>query len=412
MYSRWMLLRFKIKQFIRILPVILLETILFVLILAGVGIYATRAIYGEKAIKEIKVGIVAEGDDRMADMLIRFVGGMDSFKDAVSLEVMSRGEAESLLKEGEIYGAVIVPEGIVDSILSGENVPAKILTGSAYSRIETEVFAQLSHAGASLLTTAQAGIYAADDFCAENERPDLIGQTEDALNAAYLKYALARSTLFKEKEVTAVKGVNLTDYYTISLLFAFLSFAGLAFGRYMQVEMEEREKLFKSRGIGTVQQYLIETAAFSAVFALLGAILSFPFYLFVIHNSKSSFAVGPVWIMILPIWFLMGVFLRGLFQILGNHAGSMGVCFVVLMAFMFASGVFIPSAFLPAFVEKAGTYLPYKAWMEGMAMILQGKYDRKTMSALYTIGLSSLAAGILAAVCRDRLALQGKGRYR
>ena len=190
MYCRWMLFRLKLKEFMRILPLILLETILFAAILAGAGIYATRAIYGDKVIKEIKVGIVAEGEDRMADMLVRFVGGMDSFKDRVSLEIMSKEAAEDALKTGEIYGAIIVPEGIVDSILSGENIPAKILTGSAYSKIETEVFTQLSRAGASLLTTAQAGIYAADTLCGENGRADLIGQTEDALNEAYLKYAL------------------------------------------------------------------------------------------------------------------------------------------------------------------------------------------------------------------------------
>lgn len=412
MYCRWMLFKIKIKKFIEILPVILLETILFVLILAGVGIYATKAIYGSKAIKEIKVGIVAQGEDRMADMLVKFVGGMDSFKDTVSLEVMSGREAEAGLKEGEIYAAVIVPEGIVDSILSGENIPARILTGSAYGRIETEVFAQLSRAGASLLTTAQAGIYAADALCMENGRADLIGQTEADLNEAYLKYALARSTLFKEKEVNAVKGVNLTDYYTISLLFAFLSFAGLSFGRYMQVEIGEREKLLKSRGIGTVQQYLIETAAFSTVFALLGTMLSLPVCFAVIHNGKSSFTADPAWIMAPLIWFLTGMFLRGLFQILGNQTGSIGVGFIVLMALMLASGVFIPPAFLPAYVEKAGAYLPYKAWMEGMTMTLQGNCDTKAMASLLTTGLLSLAAGILAALGRERFALQRKGGYK
>ncbi len=412
MYCRWMLFRLKLKEFMRILPLILLETILFAATLAGAGIYATRAIYGDKVIKEIKVGIVAEGEDRMADMLVRFVGGMDSFKDRVSLEIMSKEAAEDALKTGEIYGAIIVPEGIVDSILSGENIPAKILTGSAYSKIETEVFTQLSRAGASLLTTAQAGIYAADTLCGENGRADLIGQTEDALNEVYLKYALARSTLFREKEVTAVKGVNLTDYYVISLLFAFLSFVGLAFGRYMQVEMGEREKMFKCKGIGAVQQYLIDTAAFSIVFALLGSLFSLPVYLFVMHSSKSSFAPGPAWMMILPLWLFVGVFIRGLFQILGNQVGSMGVGFTVLMVFMFASGVFIPSVFLPVWIEKAGAYLPYKVWMEGMATALQGRYDIKTTAMILAVGVFSLAAGILAAMGRAYLAARGKGRHK
>lgn len=403
MYCRWIFFRLKIKKFIRILPIILLETILFALILLGIGAYATKAVYGEKAVKEIGVGIVAEGEDQMADMLVRLVGAMDSIKDTVSLEMLSMEEAQARLKEGEIYAAVVLPEGLVDGIISGENIPAKILTGSAYSKIETEVFTQLSRAGASLLTTAQAGIYAADTFCVENGRADLIAQTENDLNEAYLKYALERSALFKEKEVKAVKGVNLTDYYAVSLLFAFLSFAGLSFGRYMQVEMGEKEKLMKSRGIGSMQQYLIETAAFSLVFAVLGTLLCLPVYLLIINNSKSSFTPSPVWIAMMVIWFLVGMFLRALFQILGNNTGSIGVGFIVLMMLMFSSGIFIPSAFLPIFIEKLGDYIPYKTWMEGMVMILQGKFVTGMAAKLFMTGFFSVAIGVLAAVCRENL---------
>lgn len=403
MYCRWTFFRLKIKNFIKLLPVILLETILFVLILLCVGAYATKAVYGEKAVREIRVGIVAEDEDRMAGMLVRLVGAMDSIKDTVSLEMMSMEEAEDGLKEGEIYAAVILPEGLVDSIISGENIPAKILTGSAYGKIETQVFTQLSRAGASLLTTAQAGIYAADTFCVENGRADLITQTENDLNEAYLKYALERSALFREKEVNAIKGVNLTDYYTVSLLLAFLSFVGLSFGRYMQVDMGEKEKLVKSRGIGSMQQYLIEAAAFSSVFACLGTLFSLPVYLLVISNSKSSFTLSPVWIAMMVIWFVVGMFLRAMFQILGNHTGSIGVCFILLMMLMFSSGVFIPPAFLPVFIEKAGNYVPYKTWMEGMVMILQGKLGAEMAVKLFLIGLLSAAIGALAAVCRENL---------
>lgn len=403
MYCRWTFFRLKIKKIIRILPVILLETILFVLILLGVGAYATKAVYGEKAVREISVGIVAEDEDRMAGMLVRLVGAMDSIKDTASLEMMSMEEAEDGLKEGEIYAAVVLPEGLVDSIISGENIPAKILTGSAYSKIETQVFTQLSRAGASLLTTAQAGIYAADTFCVENGRADLITQTENDLNEAYLKYALERSALFREKEVNAIKGVNLTDYYAVSLLFAFLSFVGLSFGRYMQVDMGEKEKLVKSRGIGSIQQYLIETAAFSSVFACLGTLFSLPVYLLVISNSKSSFALSPVWIVMMVIWFVVGMCLRTMFQVLGNHTGSIGVCFILLMMLMFSSGVFIPPAFLPVSIEKAGNYVPYKTWMEGMIMILQGKFGAEMAVKLFLIGLLSAAIGALAAVFRENL---------
>lgn len=90
----------------------------------------------------------------------------------------------------------------------------------------------------------------------------------------------------------------------------------------------------------------------------------------------------------------------------------MGVGFTVLMVFMFASGVFIPSAFLPVWIEKAGAYLPYKVWMEGMVTALQGRYDIKTTAMILAVGVFSLAAGILAAMGRAYLAARGKGRHK
>lgn len=400
MRSRWILFQLEMKKFIKILPAILLETLLSALVLLGVGAYATKAVYGEKLINEIKVGIVAQGDDKTAAMLIRFVGAMDSMKDTAVFELLPDKEAEEKLQKGDIYAAVILPDGIIDSIISGKNIPAKILTGNAYSKVETDVFTQLSQAGASLLTTAQAGIYAADTFCIENGRADMVKQTENYLNGAYLKYALERSSLFREKEVTAIKGVNLVEYYTISLLFAFLSFAGLSFGRYVQVDMGEREKMIRSHGISELQQYLIETAAFACIFAFLGTLISVPLYLFVMNYGKSTFVFAPTWIFIMVIWFLAGIFLRGLFQIVGNQVGNIGVCFVILMALMLAAGVFIPQAFLP--IGEIGNYTFYKDWMEAMAAALQGRFDVPLAGRLVLALLFFSVSGVLAAVCREK----------
>ena len=49
MYCRWIFFWLNMKKFIRLLPAIVLETILFGLLLLGVGTYASKAVYGEKA---------------------------------------------------------------------------------------------------------------------------------------------------------------------------------------------------------------------------------------------------------------------------------------------------------------------------------------------------------------------------
>lgn len=401
MYCRWIFFLLNIKKFIKILPTILLETLLFGLILLGVGAYATKAIYGEKVINEIQVGVAAEGKDRAADMLVRFVGSMDSIKDTISFSLLSSDkEAREKLETGEIYAAILVPEGIIDSVLSGENIPATILLDNSYSEMETAVFEEFTRAGARLLTAAQAGIYAADAFLAEKGQEEQVKLTEDYLNAAYLSYALDRSSLLEETEVEAVKGLGLMDYYTIALLLAFLSFAGLSFGRYMQVESGEREKLLGSRGIGSGQRYCMEAAAFSVVFAMLGMAACVLVGMPVVSKGSSSFRPGVEWLFLAAVWFGVGAFIRMLFQLVGNHAGGIGIGFVVLMALMTAAGIFIPSAFLPEWVERLGGYVPYRMWMESMGAILQGKVEGKTAVSLLFMTLIFLLVGTGAAVLR------------
>ncbi len=392
------------KKFIKLLPAIVLETLLFGLVLLAVGAYASKAVYGEKAIGEIRVGIVSEGEDKMTGMLLKFVESMDSVKDTVSFVRLTNEEARQGIREEEIYAAVIIPEGMADSILSGENTPVKILLGSAYSRVETDIFVQFTKAGAKLLTTAQAGIYAADALCLERGWEEGIPWTENYLNEAYLKYALERTSLFKEKEIRAVSGVGIGDYYGISLLLAFLSFAGLAFGRYMQTQAGERERLFWRRGLGRGQQYLLETAAFGSVFALLGMMVSVPVYMLLIKLGNSSFEVSWTWIWMAAVWFSAGILIRALIQIFGNHAAGIGISFAVLMAMMTAAGIFIPPAFLPMWVEKIGNYIPYQTWAEGMAAALQGNFDGAQAGRilLITVIFLALGAALFCARMEDR----------
>ena len=166
----------------------------------------------------------------------------------------------------------------------------------------------------------------------------------------------------------------------------------------MQTKSGEREKLFESRGMGAGGRYFMEAAAFSTVFALLGTVVCVPVVMLVIRNSSSFFKPGMAWLLLPVFWFVVGTFLRMLLQLTGSHAGGIGISFVVLMGFMASAGVFIPSAFLPVWMEKAGRYVPYKIWMESMPAILQGEAPGKTIAAFIPMALLFLAAGAGAAV--------------
>ena len=102
--GRWILFRLEIKKFIRMLPVILAETILFGLLLLVFGLWASKGLYGNKAVSQIRIGIVSDTDDRITDRIVRFVSSMDSVSDAVSFVRLSEEEARKKISLGEKIG--------------------------------------------------------------------------------------------------------------------------------------------------------------------------------------------------------------------------------------------------------------------------------------------------------------------
>ena len=223
------------------------------------------------------------------------------------------------------------------------------------------------------------------------------------MNQTYLKYALGRSSLLKEREVDALAGSSLADYYGISLFLAFLTFTGISFGRIMGVVPTEREYILQTRGVGAAKQYLIETAAFSGVFSMLGSLLGIPMALWLSGKSGSAYCFSFWWLLLAAVCVSAGVFLRMLFQVIGNSAAGMVAVFVLLLVCMTISGIFIPSAFLPIWAEQVGKYLPYQIWMEELILILKGRPKGNLVLQIVVMVAVFLGIGTAAAVCRQRL---------
>lgn len=366
---------FEWKQYIKMIPLVLMQSILFGIIILSLGVYAAQAVYGETVIGQIRVGIVSEEENRLSEMLTGFVQSMESVKDNCSFQLMTREEAESSLEQGEIYAAIMVPKGMLEGILNGNNIPAQVLINHSFSQMEAEVFMELTEAGSRLLGTAQAGIYASDDLLRKAGRQDLIQETEEELNAAYLKYAMNRNAIFKITQVNAVKNGNIVEYYCAALLFAFLSFTGLSMGKLATVQPQSIHRILNAKKLGMAWQYVIEAGAYSAAFAVLGTGASILTGIVCLNRESSTFSLSGSWGLLFFIWFGTGVFIRMLIQITGKTPGGLGISFIILITLMLGSGIFIPQAFLPEWFAKAGNIMPYKIWLEGLLSALQGKYE-------------------------------------
>ncbi len=356
--------KLEVKKYVGAVPGIFLESLLFGLLILIFGAFASKYMYGTQSIGKIRVGVVSMEDEKLSGMLTDFAATMDSMRESCSFEIMDEDTAYRRLKEGSIYAAVIIPEGMVDGIMNGQNIPATVLFGTAAGRIETEVFREFADAGGRLLGTAQAGIYAADELCIDTGNKEWIRETEDYLNKTYLQYALGRDTVFHLNEVQATGDYSLVQYYSAALLLSFLSFAGLMLLRLSRNRQTVFSRTVGARGFGVMGQTFADILAFVAVFTLSGMI--FCVFCLQLTAQKTGFSVLSVTALsgLFAVLFCMGLFLRLLVLITGNRTAGLGVSFVILLGMMIASGLFLPSSFLPKAVEKAGNYFPYRLWLE------------------------------------------------
>lgn len=380
------------KKYGKILPMILAESFLFALLIVLLGTMAVKILGEGSGFTQIKVGVVSEEEESLTGLLVSFVEGMDSLEDNCSFELMEEQDAYEALEAGELYAAVFLPEGILDSILNGTNLPARVVLSRACSELETAVFEEVAGAGGRMLSIAQAGIYAADELCLETGQPEQIVAAEAYLNDAYLNYALNRTSIFEQEEIAATGKVGAVTYYAASLLLVFLTFAAVVMGRYVKVRPDAHTMLIAVSGMNKECQYLCDVLAFTAIVTAVGGVIGCPLLYVCAGRENMMKEVVPLCGIYIWILFSMALFVRLLLQICGNDNGGMGTVFAFTFVIMFVCGLFVPTAFLPVSLERLGQWLPYKYWL---TMILNAFGDDMKPIELFAMLLGNIATFFL-----------------
>ena len=131
---------------------------------------------------------------------------------------MEPDEARAALEAGEVTAVLLLPEGFLDSVLSGENLPVTLLTSRARP-LESWLVQWLGQSVSRMLAAAQAGIYTV------SERYHAAGVTEPGeeemllqVNLAYLGWVSGREELYDSVTVSATGTLSVTHHYALSAL--------------------------------------------------------------------------------------------------------------------------------------------------------------------------------------------------
>lgn len=177
--------------------------------LALLGIICAAAIYGLSFVNQKNdtaaashfnvVFVMPKNAGLHYSLALGMVSNMESLSSMVTIkQTTSEDEAKAMLDSGEVKAAVIIPEGMIHTIMSGTNdLPARIIYPGEPS-IETVIFRQIVDSLSQMVATSQTGVYALyeiyNDFDATEKQQD---KANTQLNDLYINSVLERNALFQ-----------------------------------------------------------------------------------------------------------------------------------------------------------------------------------------------------------------------
>ena len=354
--------------------------------LALLGIICAAAIYGLSFVNQKNdtaaashfnvVFVMPKNAGLHYSLALGMVSNMESLSSMVTIkQTTSEDEAKAMLDSGEVKAAVIIPEGMIHTIMSGTNdLPARIIYPGEPS-IETVIFRQIVDSLSQMVASSQTGVYALyeiyNDFDATEKQQD---KANTQLNDLYINAVLKRDALFQivgsdskennllDEEVSS-DTTPATDFVLVGYLCSGLALLFLLSGINLCFFFvaPNRAVLPALSRLGLSDSFCLLADFFAAVICQW---LIFSIGCLLIGTIGSTAHIVPVFLIGRAIvsCFVCAFFSCALelfiCRICHGKQACMITTFAVSLLVMYASGCLIPSAFLPDMLRRISAALP------------------------------------------------------
>lgn len=322
---------------------------------------------GAAAGTRYRIGMVGDLSASYLGFGIAALQEMDDSRFMVELVPMSEQEAEEAFQRGELYAVMRVPEGLMESIVYGEN--DRLITYTAaqgQQGLGTMVMGEITDIASTLVTCSQSAIYGMQRILADQGRGEEIGWETDKLNLALIQMALSRSG-FGEVEILGYgDGLSLELYYFCGGILLFLLLSGLLNSAFFVQDNRAFSCFVKARGVSAPWQILGEYLAYlllvlgglfslclPLMFALEKAVLAVPEWEGM--GAAPFVAFLPV---LLPAAALFAAMQLFFFEAAEGVVNGILVQLICGIGMGYLSGYFYPSAFFPEKMRVLGEALP------------------------------------------------------
>ncbi len=393
-------LKLEMKRAVQRLPQMFAGAIVLMFLAGAIALFSSRALYGEQVAGRIPVGVVMPEDDALAKKAFDMISSLDSVKSLCDFEYLGQEECYRKLNSGELYAVMEMPGGLVQGIMDGTNPPIRIIMpGNA--GLESRIFRELTDAGALILSSAQAGIYAGNQLCRIYGMESQIPQMEKDLNQIFLSYSLPREDYFRHIKISATGDLDTASFYGISAFVLILLLCAIPVSGYLLPWKPVMRQKLRMAGVGPLVQVAARSAGIGMLFllasllviavSLSAGVLPLPASDGMGRGVKDQMLSGAALIL---LCLAAAAFVVLLYRVAGNLMGGIMLLFLTVTAQHFLAGGFLPLVFLPATLQRLAPFLPSHLLMDGAAMALTAAWDPAVFFRLVLLAAASAGAAV------------------
>lgn len=337
----------------------IVKFIVMLLLIAG-GVLAVSLVMSDAGVfQTAEIGVVIPEDENQTKMVVQFISNMDSVKSVCHFQYLDQ---KSALDAGSLDAVISLPEQFYEDVDSGKNTPATIYFPEN-APLNTRVFGELVTDGVSLLRTAEAGVYAAYDTAGIYKAELTNDQICDVISDLYIYEAFDRTLVFQKSVYSSLGKADLYQYYFSAGVLILLLMLGVNQSHLYQRQSRAVENKIRIYGIGEGKNALVKLFLMTIPLWLAGTII----YVAGCAVSKQ-YHLSFLWFdrEVLAGTLLLAAVIAAYFHLVYTISGESTRGTVVLLAVnmlqVIASGIVIPTAYLPKLFEKIAPFFPLTFW--------------------------------------------------
>ncbi len=398
------------KRALKALPVVILTALVIsgCVLLMFVMIGKAGRKRGET--EPLRIGVVGDINDKYFSVGLSAMQHLDSSRFAVELIELEETDAMRMIDEGKISGYAVIPEGFVQSVMTGENKQITLVTTNASEDIMTHLVREFMDYISVYLLKTQDSISGLSQYMYVNGHGEDIGKAIDDINLFYVNLVMKRDNLFEPIHYVGSKNtLSANAGYICGLMIFLVMMFGIAYSPVYTRREVSLNAILRIRGLPVAIQVLAEYLSYlGMMYICLLPLITLSVYLIdrsgvLIPEWKMGFLADYGYFItgFIPVIAMFATVQYLLFLLTDNYISGICLQFAFAVIAAYLGGCLYPLSFFPDPVRRSAMFQPAGLSYSYLADILLLKDSRvHLMMILLYLGIFFAAA---VAVMKRRL---------